>query len=111
PIHGRDLAKICIRGMIAKEKEIEVGGSEIFTLDELARLMFKVQSKSAKVRHVPTPLAGLVRQGLRLIGRSQLDAFDFLASGALRTGLAPAQGEQKLEAYLKAYLESPFYRE
>ena len=110
PIHGRDLAGVCIKGMIAKEKELEVGGSEVFSLDELARLMFRVQNKSVHIVHVPGALSGLTRQLLKLFARKQVAGYDFLDSDALRTGLAPGQGEQKLETYLKEYLESPFFR-
>ncbi len=110
PIHGRDLAQMLIKGMIAKEKEAEVGGSETFSLDQLARLMFKVQNNPPKIVNVPAALSAVARQNLQIFAKSQVQAYDFMASGALDTGLAPATGNQKLEAYLKAYLESPFFR-
>lgn len=110
PIHGRDLAQALIKGMIAKEKETDIGGSETFSFEELARLMFKVLNKPAKIVHVPAAFAPVARQNLQIFAKSQLQAYDFMASGALNTGVAPAQGSQKLEAYLKSYLESPFFR-
>lgn len=110
PIGGRDLAEACLKGMIAKEKEIEVGGNEIFTLDELARLMFKVQDKSPQIVHVPGALSGLTRQMLQIFARKQVTGYDFLQSDALRTGLVPGHGSQKLEDYLTDYIQSPFFR-
>lgn len=110
PLHGRDLAEVCLRGMIAKEKEVEVGGHEIYSLDELARLMFKVQDKSPRIVHVPGALSGLTRQLLQIFARKQVLGFDTLLSDALKTGPAPVQGHQQLEAYLKEYIQSPFYR-
>ena len=109
-MHGRDLAQMLIKGMIVKEKEADIGGPETYSFDELARLMYKVLNKPATIIQVPGPLGPVARQNLQIFAKSQVQAYDFLASGALDTGVAPAFGSQKLEAYLKAYLESPFFR-
>lgn len=110
PIHGRDLAEACIKGMIAKEKELSIGGPEILSLDEICRLAFKAQNKPARVLPIPGPLSGLARAWLQLLGRRQLASFEFLRAEGLRTGLPAAQGQQQLENYFKQYLESPFFR-
>lgn len=110
PLHGRDLAQVCIKGLIAKEKEISVGGPEVYSLSELTQLMYRVQNKQPNLKQVPGALTGLARQSLRLMSKAQRQAYDLLESDAFDTGVAPAQGSQKLADYLKAFIESPFFR-
>lgn len=113
PIHGADLATICVKGLIAKEKEIAVGGPATQSLEQWARLAFKVQKKPAHITAVPLPLTGLMRTLLKIGQRKQLQSFDYLRSEALLSGVAPAcssDSSHSLEAYFKAYLESAFFR-
>jgi len=53
PIHGKDLAKVCIDKMISGIEEETVGGIEIFTQNELAELALKAWQKPVKIRHLP----------------------------------------------------------
>jgi uncharacterized protein YbjT (DUF2867 family) len=53
PIHGADLAEICVGSIIKSEKEINVGGPEIFTFKEIAELAFKVLNKQVKISYLP----------------------------------------------------------
>ncbi|MGV3526413.1 MAG: SDR family oxidoreductase [Candidatus Sericytochromatia bacterium] len=110
PLHGKDLAQVCLKGLIAKEKEIEVGGPESFSLEELAQLMFKLLKQPARISGVPGGMNGPARQYLRLFQSKQVEAFNLLDSEMANLGLAPAAGSQKLEAYLRAYIDSPFFR-
>jgi len=110
PIHGADLAQVCVQGLIAKEKEIEVGGPVTQTLEQIARLAFKLQSKPARIQSVPGALTDLTRQYLKLFQQKQLESLNRLRPEFLQTGLAPAKGEQQLEAYFQAFLASAFFR-
>jgi len=53
PIHGKDLAKVCIDKMISGIEEETVGGIEIFTQNELAELALKAWQKPVKISHLP----------------------------------------------------------
>lgn len=110
PIHGADLAAVCVKGLIAKEKEIDVGGPLTQTLEQLARLAFKAHKKPAHITALPPALA---RSWLRLGQRKQLQSFDRLHSEALLSGVAPpcsSETRHSLEDYFKEYLASAFFR-
>lgn len=53
PIHGEDLAKVCVDNMIAGTKEDTAGGVEILTQNELAELALKAWQKPVKICHLP----------------------------------------------------------
>jgi uncharacterized protein YbjT (DUF2867 family) len=53
PIHGEDLAKVCVSAIESNEKEIEVGGPEVLTQNEIAKIAFDVVGKETKIVHIP----------------------------------------------------------
>ncbi len=53
PIHGEDLAKVCVDNMIAGTKEDTAGGVEILSQNELAELALKAWQKPVKICHLP----------------------------------------------------------
>lgn len=53
PIHGEDLAKVCVDKMLAGVNEETVGGVDIFTQNELAELALNAWGKPVKISHLP----------------------------------------------------------
>ena len=53
PIHGEDLAEVCVAQLESAEKEVNVGGAEVFTHTEIARLAFEVLHKPVKISYSP----------------------------------------------------------
>lgn len=53
PIHGADLAEICVRAIAQKEKEITVGGPDILTQNEIAEMAISAWGKPADIVHLP----------------------------------------------------------
>ncbi len=53
PIHGEDLAKVCVDKMTNGIKEETVGGIDIFTQNELAELALKAWNKPVRISHIP----------------------------------------------------------
>ncbi|MFK8162196.1 MAG: SDR family oxidoreductase [Lewinella sp.] len=53
PIHGADLAEVCVDAIFQEAKTIEVGGSEILSHQEIAETAFSVLQKRAKIIFVP----------------------------------------------------------
>jgi len=51
-MHGDDLAKVCIDAIDSVEKEMLVGGSEIFTQVELENLALVAAGKREKIRFI-----------------------------------------------------------
>ncbi|PIQ25888.1 hypothetical protein COW36_22160 [bacterium (Candidatus Blackallbacteria) CG17_big_fil_post_rev_8_21_14_2_50_48_46] len=111
PIHGADLAQVCVKAMIAKEKEWAVGGPQTLTQKQIAQLAFEVLGKPAKISHLPPGLVGLVTGFTRLYSRQKADTLAFIAEAAQKGGVAPAQGQELLQDYFKEFIASPFFRE
>jgi len=53
PIHGKDLAGLCLNLVNDSVNEISVGGPEILTYNEIAEMAFNVHNKRARILHLP----------------------------------------------------------
>ncbi len=53
PIHGTDLAEVCVNAIERAQKEIDVGGPTIYTWREIAELAFQVMNKQANISTIP----------------------------------------------------------
>lgn len=53
PIHGEDLAKVCVDSIFQKSKCIEVGGPEVCSHRDIAELAFRVLDKKPKITYIP----------------------------------------------------------
>ena len=53
PIHGEDLAMVCVNAIERSDKEIEVGGPQVLTQNEIAQIAFKVLAKKPKITYIP----------------------------------------------------------
>lgn len=65
PIHGADLAKVCVDAVTDNAEEIPVGGPVTYTYQEIAETAFSVLGKTPKIRHVPVWMARSVAAALR----------------------------------------------
>ena len=53
PIHGIDLAKVCVDAIFQNEKVIEVGGKDVLTHNEIAIIAFESVHKNPKITYIP----------------------------------------------------------
>lgn len=111
PVHGADLAQVCIKAMIAKEKELTVGGPDVFTQQQMARLAFEALGKAPRIRVVSPGVARLLGGWLHLFKPDQARTLAAMSEVILRGCQAPAQGRQHLGDYFKEFVASPFFRE
>jgi len=65
PIHGKDLAEVCVQAAGSDQNEIDVGGPDLLTHNQILKIAFEVLGKQAKVSHIPiwarNALLGLLR--------------------------------------------------
>ncbi|MEA2047439.1 MAG: SDR family oxidoreductase [Campylobacterota bacterium] len=54
PIDGEDLAKVCVDAINLLESEINIGGPEIMTHNEMAKIAFNVLDKPIKIIYIPS---------------------------------------------------------
>jgi uncharacterized protein YbjT (DUF2867 family) len=56
PISGRDLAVACVEAADSGATEIEVGGPEVFTHEQIARLAAAITGRAEHITHLPPSL-------------------------------------------------------
>ena len=93
PIHGADLARLCVRATRDKVKHLDVGGPQTFSQNEIAELAFEAIGKPVRVTHVPLWLARFGLLMARVTGQSaNLGALEFFLKASTMDMSAPAHG-------------------
>ena len=101
PIHGMDLAHVCVDTAEGEDVEVSAGGPDIMTQREAAELAFEVVGKPAKVTIIPMWLArGLVRF-IRLLSAQFGDLADFIVTAGEIDGVGPKRGTTTLKSYFE----------
>lgn len=78
PIHGADLAKVCVDAIYQNEKVIEVGGKETFTHQDIAELAFEVLNKRPKITYIPDWVRKILLQLAALVmNKAQYGTIEF----------------------------------
>jgi uncharacterized protein YbjT (DUF2867 family) len=101
PIHGADLAVACVDAMEGNEAEIDVGGPQTMTWDEVAALAFDVLEKPAKISHAPSWLMWTVVRLVKLFNRHQGDLLAFFTTMATTDVVAPPIGTHTLDEHYR----------
>ena len=102
PIHGRDLARVCVETSEGQELEVEAGGPDTLTQRDAALLAFEVAGKPAKVTVIPMWLARGLVKGIGLLSTQFGDLADFIVTAGEIDGVGPPRGTISLRAYFQA---------
>lgn len=101
PIHGADLAVRCVDAMDRVNGEIDVGGPQAMTWNEVASLVFGVLGRPVKVTHIPEWLMWSVVRLVRIFSRHQSELLAFFTTMATTDGVAPSTGTRTLKAHFE----------
>jgi uncharacterized protein YbjT (DUF2867 family) len=107
PIHGADLAEVCVDAMESDRLEIGAGGPEVLTQREAAELAFEVLGRPPKI--VVLPL-WLMRAGVglvRALNAQMGDLFEFIVTAGEIDGVAPCVGTTTLRSYFEELAAAP----
>jgi uncharacterized protein YbjT (DUF2867 family) len=102
PIHEADVARACVAALLNEEKEITIGGAEIFTRREITELAFDALGKRAKIRRVPPAVLKTMIFPLRFYNRRIYDLMDFGIAATQIDCLAPPSGDGNLREFFSA---------
>ncbi len=99
PVHGADLAKVCVDAVEGDCREIPVGGPDIYTFKETMEMAFNACGKTAWITPLPFWLAegGLMVTGL--FNRNLADLFSFAVEALKFDHLAPSYGTRHLKDF------------
>lgn len=100
PIHGKDLAEVCVSAIEGNHKEIEVGGPETLTQNEIAKIAFDSLGKTPKVTHIPDWVRRMILSMARLIlNANKFGPIEFFMNVMAIEMVAPEYGKRTLKEY------------
>ena len=104
PIHGEDLAEVCVAQLERYEREVNVGGAEVFTQTEMAHLAFEVLHKPVNIIYLPDWVRRLIlKMGKYLLPKSIYGAMEFVLTIMAMDAVAPMQvGKHRLKAFFES---------
>ena len=98
PVHEADVAKALVDGLEGREQEVDVGGPEVLTWEEIAGLA-AAAAGDADVRFSHLWRAQLRAALRRFTGRHGYDSAVYRIAESAVDMVAPAVGERRLEDY------------
>ena len=105
PIHGQDLAEICVQAINSKLKEINVGGPEIFTHNQILDVAFQVCGKPVKTSRIPIWIRNTILTIMRMLTPIKVyGPLEFFMTVLATDMIAPQYGQ----ILLKDYYQSEF---
>lgn len=107
PIHGADLAEVVINAINSPEKEIEVGGPELFSQNEIAELALKAYQKPLKIMHLPNWLGRATISFMRTFTSSKVyGPIEFFLTLMSEDQIAPQYGRHRLQDFFEEKIEN-----
>lgn len=103
PIHGADLAKVCVDAVEKNEHEIPVGGPKVYTYEEIARMAFAILNKRSKITRIPIKIVSLLLKIIFLFNKHTYSLLTFMTTSMKMDLVAPATGNHELEHYFQQY--------
>lgn len=90
PIHGKDLAPVCVNAIENSAEEIDIGGPEILSHNQVAAIAFEVLGKEKKVTYIPEALVKIILFLLRTFTSQKFyGSIEFLLTVATMDVIAP----------------------
>ncbi|MCF8217173.1 MAG: SDR family oxidoreductase [Chlorobium sp.] len=101
PIHGADLAKVCVDAAENSEKEICVGGPDTYTFNETMNMAFEAVGKSPWITHIPMWVGDAALFVTGIFNRSLAGVLAFAVSVSGLDNVAPATGSHHLKDFYR----------
>ena len=103
PVSGHDAAVACVDALTSDRTDVEVGGPDVYSYDDIARLAFSVVGRPVRIWHVPRALLRAIRPAVDRLAPSQLSgALQFVEATTAIDMIAPAVGLDRLRAFFES---------
>ena len=100
PIHGEDLAEFCVNAADGEEKEINVGGPDVLTHNEILAIAFESLGKTVKISRIPIWLRNTILTTLRLLTSVKTyGPLEFFMTVLAMDMVAPTYGKHHLKDF------------
>lgn len=102
PIHGEDLAVVCVNSIENAEKEINVGGPETLSQNEIASIAFNILEKEIKITYIPNWIRRILLFMIRTFTSQKLyGPIEFFLTVLSMDMIAPEKGKHTLEEFYR----------
>ena len=101
PIHGADLARVCVDAMEGSEHAIDAGGPEVFSYLEIAKLAFDVLGKQPRITNVPVWMVSMTAKVAGMFSGKYSELLKFFATAMQNHAIAPKFGDHTLKTYFE----------
>lgn len=100
PIHGEDLAAICIRAIDGTDPEIAAGGPEALTYNQIATIAFEVAGTTPRITRIPDWMRKVILVLIRHLSSSKYyGPIEFFLTVTAIDMIAPEYGTHRLRDY------------
>ncbi|MAL18730.1 MAG: NAD-dependent dehydratase [Balneola sp.] len=100
PIHGADLAEVCVQAIAQKDKEIAVGGPDILTQNEIAEMALYAWNKPADIVHLPGWMRSLMLNTAKIfLPEQRYGPLEFFLTLMARDSIATRYGNHRLQDF------------
>jgi uncharacterized protein YbjT (DUF2867 family) len=100
PIHGEDLATVCVDAIDNSYKEVEIGGPETLTQNEIASIAFDILGNKPKITHIPDWVRVAILKVVRFFTGSKVyGPVEFFLTVMAMDMLAPEYGKHTLKEH------------
>ncbi len=107
PIHGEDLAAVCVDAIELPDQEIKVGGPDTLTYNEIAEIAFEVIGKKPKITRIPDWVRVIILKFLRTFTNSKFyGPIEFFMTVTAIDMVAPEYGTHRLRDHFETLNQS-----
>jgi len=103
PVHEADLARVCADALAGGAREVEVGGPETFSREEIVRLAFRVAGREPRITRVPPGVFRGMAAVTKPFNPRIAALVSFVAAVSTADCVAPAHGSRRLEDFFRAH--------
>jgi uncharacterized protein YbjT (DUF2867 family) len=103
PIHGQDLAELCVDSAETNQNhsEQDVGGPITYSYEEIGALACEILGQKKKIVHIPLVFAKLMVACIRPFNSRVYQAVRFFSTVMSNDFVAPKAGSHRLDRYLE----------
>jgi len=102
PIHGEDFAVICVDSIDGTDKNIEIGGPETLTQNEIAAIAFDILDSKRKITYIPEWVRIAILKLVKLLTSSKFyGPVEFFMTVMAIDMIAPEYGKHTLKEYFR----------
>lgn len=100
PIHGADLAQVCVNALYEHNTSIDVGGPEVLTHQAIAETAFNSLERKPKITYIPNWIRKIVlRLAPLFLSKAQFGPIEFFLHVMVMDMYAPAHGQHTIRGY------------